>query len=897
MEKCTFLQFCGLIVILHGSRFQATANYANYTDITDFSTANDTEYTEIPIANNTDNTEFPTANDTDYTDYPIPTANSRDYADYPIPTANFRDYADYPIPTANSRDYADYPIPTANSRDYTDYPIPTANSRDYADYPIPTANSRDYTDYPIPTANFRDYPWYKHTKCLKQRVCGNYNEGFQFSNCHCDFMCHELGDCCEENDQYKIDERPDRLPNGHQFSCEHFNDFYKLQHTGRGFPVASQCKREWTNIEIKDLCERKTDYMILNNPVTDVIAPHIIYRNMYCALCNEVNDFVFWKSDVECPIPYDSTELETNLRTQKKQQKPPKNRESYCSFKFTPPNMNATYRPCLLKPPVSKCPPGSDPNLADMCENGRYFIVYHFDIHSSYRNELCAICNNIPEEHIFCYPTRFSMTGSGTMPSFSFTVDLTNKTGPSVHLKHECKDNYEFDVTSGHCISKTSGTIDSENHNFRMLVDLNTIFRNKPGQSVHLKRECKNNEAYDVLIGQCRFITCPPRYVLNQHYCLPLTGIDDNITKTICVYVKLEWTDFYEYQMFNDSWIYVFLTGQIVHDSMLFRNGTDLFRCLITSLEVSNSTKSKPGVIIWQDLQSKFSFIGLNVSLSFLLITIVAYMLFKQLVTIQGKLQFCLILSLFLAELSFIAAPYTKSIPPVCKYMGVCTHLFFLTTFCWTNIISFDIWRTFSNQFVITSLRDNSTKRFVMYSLYAWCFPLIVLSVAIAIDLGDFKLVPYNIKPRYGQGACWLNSSLGVLIFFIGPLGLMKSFDIFAFVMTAINIIGTRRQVKNKDSNQSVCWFVVHIKLSIVMGLTWVFAIIANISNNSVLWYVFVVTNTLQGMFVALTYMTSNKIFGLLKIKIQSAASFISSLRDSSATQSYSLSGEAKTNS
>ncbi|KAH3898471.1 hypothetical protein DPMN_022703 [Dreissena polymorpha] len=89
-----------------------------------------------------------------------------------------------------------------------------------------------------------------------QRVCGNYTEkNYKFSNCHCDFLCHDLGDCCEENYQYKIDEKR----NGHPFSCEHLNGFYKLQHSGRGYPVASQCKRERTNVEIKNLFELKTD--------------------------------------------------------------------------------------------------------------------------------------------------------------------------------------------------------------------------------------------------------------------------------------------------------------------------------------------------------------------------------------------------------------------------------------------------------------------------------------------------------------------------------------------------------------------------------------------------------------------------------------------------------------
>ncbi|KAH3890680.1 hypothetical protein DPMN_014765 [Dreissena polymorpha] len=59
----------------------------------------------------------------------------------------------------------------------------------------------------------------------------------------------------------------------------------------------TQCN-EYGNIAIKDRCERRTNELVGMNPVTDLVAPHVIYRNMDCAFCNDVGDFVFWQSEI-----------------------------------------------------------------------------------------------------------------------------------------------------------------------------------------------------------------------------------------------------------------------------------------------------------------------------------------------------------------------------------------------------------------------------------------------------------------------------------------------------------------------------------------------------------------------------------------------------------------------
>ena len=143
------------------------------------------------------------------------------------------------------------------------------------------------------TLNFSGFPWYGRTECLNRRVCGN-SDQFEsdFQNCYCDFLCHEHGDCCEETKYYQMDDRSDRLPSAHQFSCESYNNQLLLA-KNRGFPVVFKCKSEWADINGKNFCEGDTDDLIMRNPVTDLNAPYVIYKTCivpcvttYLTLCS-----------------------------------------------------------------------------------------------------------------------------------------------------------------------------------------------------------------------------------------------------------------------------------------------------------------------------------------------------------------------------------------------------------------------------------------------------------------------------------------------------------------------------------------------------------------------------------------------------------------------------------
>ena len=55
------------------------------------------------------------------------------------------------------------------------------------------------------------------------------------------------------------------------------------------------------------------------------------------------------------------------------------------------------------------------------------------------------------------------------------------------------------------------------------------------------------------------------------------------------------------------------------------------------------------------------------------------------------------------------------------------------------------------------SVRERERKKFLMYSIYAWCAPLIMLVVCVFMDLLPDVPSTY-IKPGFGITKCWFNS-------------------------------------------------------------------------------------------------------------------------------------------
>ncbi|XP_052809463.1 G-protein coupled receptor Mth2-like [Mya arenaria] len=489
------------------------------------------------------------------------------------------------------------------------------------------------------------------------------------------------------------------------------------------------------------------------------------------------------------------------------------------------PMVNSSIRNCWLVPPISTCANNSVEELIGFCEQGHYYIV--FDKYGTmYRNEHCAKCNGVDMSKFFCERRTLFKKGNRER--------------------------------------KTS---------LRLLVDLNLSTAYKDGEIIK-SRKCSNDEIYDIVHDRCREVFCPLTTFAQEGRCIPNT-LNQNSREVDhmqqysysnnCTWAKL---DPAEYMFINNSNVFILSTQETYNSSQFHQNGSDVFVCH----SVNNTCVQCDSVHVkfnFDETEEYLSKIGLVISIISLLLTVFVYVTFSQLLNTPGKILLCLVVSLLLAQLFFLISSEVSSHPLACKILAIVDHYFFLAAFCWMNVIAFDLWKTFSSKFTAYSSSGSARKRLLFYSIYGWVTPLLIVGVALFLEFGQLDSIDTSQKPFYGRNICWISSRNSLIIFFLGPLALFKVFDITSFIFTAVYIARARKQGAVARRKKNTCSLLINIKLSLVMGLTWVFAFVANVANLQFMWYLFIIFNTLQGLFIAISFLCTRKFFRLVHEKYE----------------------------
>jgi hypothetical protein len=327
--------------------------------------------------------------------------------------------------------------------------------------------------------------------------------------------------------------------------------------------------------------------------------------------------------------------------------------------------------------------------------------------------------------------------------------------------------------------------------------------------------------------------------------------------------------------------LHVFSLKQAFNESMFLLNGSDVLLCA----EAFQETGFSNSVFFTDPVESYLTFVGSLLSIISLISTLVVYLSFKELLNIPGKILVCLIISLLVAHIIFMVSGHVENLTHVCKMFAATMHYFFLASFSWMNVVAFDLLVTFSRPLVASahSIRSN---RFRIYCLYAWLAPFSVVCTAAILEY-TYAGVNIGFKPNYGERVCWISNSKALIIFFLIPLGACKVFDIIAFICTSLYICTANRK-GSKIRSRKVWTFLLYLKLSFVMGLTWAFAFISVFAKSIVMWYLFIFFNSLQGVFIAASFLFSQKTRRLLRQRFMKSNTGSASRMSVSSTVTHS---------
>lgn len=675
-----------------------------------------------------------------------------------------------------------------------------------------------YDDYYAEEMNFHDL---EGEDCLKIWSCDLKDESdfermieFRELNCRCDADCSLYGDCCHDAVANVSMVPPETVE---LLECQYIQGVDEIYNTY----VVQKCPQN-TNKNIRQLCEEKSeDNLILNTPVTGEKSG-LLYKNMYCAMCNR-EYYEYWTPGLECgwrrrytgniSIP----ELKGNTN---------------CQIRYHPPK-NARTRQCFTV--TDNC--GADKSN-DACATGNFSLVFGQAIH---RNTECAMCNGESTQNLTC-------------------------------------------IAATEHFAKTSLKRFNINYSYRLLIDINTNTETRTsarkGRIEHEDNEnhatkCRVNEIFDPFNEVCRKIYCELPYVLNNSKCfIPESEVLARRHKTkinfdpmkdkkhlSCPKTKLNQS---EYQIINETGkIYILAIKQILDKEQFYLEGQFAFVCI-------NYTKTSLGgpaienLLHYSSAEKYLSFIGIILSIVALLIGLIIYIRFKQLRNIPGKNLMCLMVALCLGQVLFLSAPSLEEQSGFCTAVALLVHYLFLSSFFWMNLMAFDICFTFSKSFMRSS-EGGKSKRFYYYLAYGCLTPFCIVIFSVCFDQTDS-----DFRALYGEGVCWIANRRGLLVFFLAPLILIITSNIIMFILTSRSIY-----ISDKNSSQILqrkdkCKLFIYIKLCIIMGLTWISGFVATFSNITALWYIFIIFNSLQGVFIFIAFVCNKKVYYLIRGRTRS---------------------------
>ena len=263
------------------------------------------------------------------------------------------------------------------------------------------------------------------------------------------------------------------------------------------------------------------------------------------------------------------------------------------------------------------------------------------------------------------------------------------------------------------------------------------------------------------------------------------------------------------------------------------------------------------GIIVKETL----TMIGNILSLICLAFTVTTYCMFEQIRTRAGKCIMNLCSALFCAQLSFQVNDLFVSCREACAVVAVFQHYTWLVAFLWMNVLAFDVSCTFSH--MKPSSGGRQTSRLRAFALYAWGLPAAFVALCLVLDLCTD--LPFD----YGsETMCWLAGPRAIVYYFAVPLAAILSANVVLFVRAVVALRRTTAIANRaRQPRQQTSTFFVYIRLSSLMGFTWMFGFLANVDVLSFLWYPFIVCNTCQGVFICVSFTLTSTVRRLWRVR------------------------------
>ncbi|XP_065352846.1 uncharacterized protein LOC135947821 [Cloeon dipterum] len=663
-------------------------------------------------------------------------------------------------------------------------------------------------------------------------------------NCMCDRECSRHADCCDDAPSVQLTAK-EQLP----FECRELRNF-------GGIYLISTCPSNSTaSNATKTACEGPANSSkgdpVSDLPVTDR-ETSVTYRNVHCAVCNDANptNLEVWGARLECPSLHEADQLEIRRKMRfengtwgvwlprmeppkpsvteeaagkevgakvaaflrRGQQRTPSNTSSLLQ-RLRRRQRSLTWHPCHVDPVlpeglihlVRKCRPNvtgrcpdswREPKVAEMCEKHTAHVFH--GVGRTFKNVYCAMCWGVPVQELSCQ--GLLGTRNGLFKDFSPTAFAVLFDFSPVH---SCQGRI-FDPFVGSCRtlvcqeSADSGCVS---------VKPQPLKQDKPSE------EIKTNE-------------------------IPDGKLDCDSTQ-----LSVE-----EFSVIEPDTLLVTNTGVQLREFKLLRNGSALVCKQPVVEDAASLAEDRFGAAL-----GYVTLVCLGISIICLVLHLLAFALSKTHRASANNLA-SLCVALLVAYLAFLLGQVVRQHHAFCVASAVLTLYCFLAAFSWMLAIAVDVWSSLRR--ATTQLRCSSSsrwKRFFFTSLLCWLTPALVVLAAVLVENAPAGAVSEMLRPAFAArpGICWFTSRRSLLLFFAAPVSAVMLLNAVFFTSSALMI---------HTSSVTRTDFRLYLRLAVLMGLTWSVGLLAGFLDTPALWLVFVVLNSLQGLFIFLAFTCTSKV-------------------------------------
>ncbi|XP_025200367.1 uncharacterized protein LOC112598188 isoform X2 [Melanaphis sacchari] len=645
--------------------------------------------------------------------------------------------------------------------------------------------------------------------------------GHTLRHCYDDSHCKLYGDCCRDSKFYVESEQNVAISGGvynnSRYGCYGTDGMNAVQAL-----MIGRCPREASlDRELRDKCEqRPTDDLISAYPVSSSF-PGYVYKNVWCAWCNgERRRVVYWKPLFKCYGLSGRVEASVRLEDASDHTLLYRDGQWYyadygnrtllaCSFRIQPPDDEVgtpPLRPCISKGStdiVDGCPAGTPTAAARACASHTYTL---FEYQPSggratrvFRNADCARCNGLTTGQLTCTPPPPPLSSSPFGFGSLFAVRAAGE------RRDLCAPDEIYDVLAAKCRNVIRDELPGA------CLTFVTFSRGE-----YDRRTIENGTAYVYAYKKRVRYRTGDRPTATGAWS-PLQVCTDDADGLLRPYEQSTYA------------VYLSCAG-------VFGSCASV-AALVAHLALFGCGGCRAGAEP-KNLPEK-NLASLSAAL---------------LVGYAGYLSAAL-----------RVAPSDSGLP--CLISALATQFGFLAGFAWMFVMSADVWIVLhASTKKLRVAGGQRHGRFVVYSLFAWLAPaaLTALSAAIELRLRATDALFSELRPNF-QYDCWFRNPQSLVALFVLPAGTAIAANYVSF-FGAVRLIATSDEgLKSAGGSGGKCGnaaavnrthrnLKIYVRLSLMMGLAWVFALVGAVTDSDVAWTLNTALNSLQGAFIFIAF-------------------------------------------